>query len=70
MNYWSDYNATDNDGDSIGDTPYIINEDNQDNSPLMEPVELEVIPEFPSSVVLPPAMIVTIIMAVLRKRSI
>jgi len=45
-NYWSDYvgvdlhhgpyqNETGSDG--IGDTPYLIDEDNQDNYPLMEP---------------------------------
>ncbi|PVX27030.1 MAG: hypothetical protein CW716_04345 [Candidatus Bathyarchaeum sp.] len=53
-NYWSDYNGTDSNGDGVGDTPYIINEDTQDNHPLMEPVEApvleipETIPEFPS----------------------
>jgi parallel beta-helix repeat protein len=35
-NYWSDYN----DIDSIGDVPYIIDAYNQDNSPLMAPVEI------------------------------
>ena len=37
QNYFSDYNGTDTDGDGIGNTPYIINENNQDNYPLMNP---------------------------------
>jgi len=41
-NYWSDYNGTDSDGDGIGDTPYIMDENNQDNYPLMNPVDIEV----------------------------
>ena len=50
MNYWSDYNGTDTNGDGIGDTPYVyINADYaklSDNYPLIEPVPT--IPEFPS----------------------
>jgi len=34
-NYWSDYNGTDTDQDGIGDAPYVIDESNQDNYPLM-----------------------------------
>jgi nitrous oxidase accessory protein len=37
-NYWDDYNGTDADGDGIGDTPYIIDEKNQDNFPLIAPI--------------------------------
>jgi len=34
-NYWSDYNGTDDNQDGIGNTPYIIDENNTDNFPLM-----------------------------------
>jgi len=34
-NYWIDYNGTDKNQDGIGDTPYIIDENNRDNYPLM-----------------------------------
>lgn len=37
-NYWSDYNGTDNNRDGVGDTPYIIDENNQDNYPLISPL--------------------------------
>ena len=39
-----------------------------DNYPLMNPVDIEDIPKFPSLIVLPRAMIVILTVAVLRRR--
>ena len=33
-NYWDDYTGSDTNGDGIGETPYIIDENNIDNYPL------------------------------------
>jgi parallel beta-helix repeat protein len=43
-NYWSNYNGTDTNGDGIGETPYVIDQNNQDNYPLMDKIEIPVIP--------------------------
>jgi parallel beta-helix repeat protein len=39
-NYWSNYNGTGSNSDQIGESPYVINEKNQDNFPLMSPVNI------------------------------
>jgi parallel beta-helix repeat protein len=37
-NYWSKYNGVDNDSDGIGNPPYVIDENNQDNCPFILPI--------------------------------
>jgi len=44
-NYWSNYTGTDSDDNGIGDTPYVIDENNQDNYPLMNPYETSEVPD-------------------------
>jgi len=36
-NFWSDYNGSDSNRDGIGDSPYVIDANNQDRYPLMNP---------------------------------
>jgi nitrous oxidase accessory protein len=47
-NYWNSYNGADSNSDGIGDSPFILYENNQDNYPLMNPVDISEIPELPS----------------------
>jgi len=66
-NYWSNYNSTDTDGDGIGDSPYIIDENNQDNYPLVNPT---IIPEFPSWTILLIMLLSVTVPAIIYRRSI
>jgi len=43
-NYWSNYNGTDANGDGIGDTPYVIDDNYQDRYPLMAPFDIDSVP--------------------------
>jgi nitrous oxidase accessory protein len=67
-NYWSDYNGTDNNGDGIGDTPYVIDENNRDNHPLMNPVDTKTITEHSSGTILPLAVTATLVIMVYKQR--
>jgi cell division protein FtsL len=44
-NYWSNYEGQDSNHDGIGDTPYIIDVINQDNYPLVNPINIEQEPQ-------------------------
>jgi parallel beta-helix repeat protein len=61
-NYWDDYGGVDNSNDGVGDTTYLIDENNKDDYPL-----INVIPEFPSSwIILPLFLIATVVVTVYR----
>jgi hypothetical protein len=77
-NYWGNYNGTDDNGDGIGDTPYIIigykwDTDfddfvsfvsDQDNYPLMNPIEIV---EFPSWIILLLVLTATLVIVFFRR---
>ena len=68
-NYWALYEGTDTNNDGVGDTPNVIYENNSDNFPLMQPVEVPIIiPEFPSWVILPLVLTIILFSLVIRKQ--
>ena len=73
-NYWSNYTGADLNGDSIGDTPYVIDTNNADRYPLMNPFEIpdpeipDTIPEFPTWTTMPLALAVFTVAVTIYKR--
>jgi hypothetical protein len=79
-NYWSDYSGADANYDGIGDTPYIIGGNLQDHYPIITPVDIssptpnlestetDIIPEFPSWIILPLFLIATLFSIAIRKK--
>lgn len=77
-NFYSDYDGKDTNQDGIGDTPYetsyivssIFSYDDTtiDNFPLMEPVDIETIPEFPSMIFVPMLLVFVPVGIIIRIR--
>jgi len=63
-NYWSDYGGIDVNGDGIGDSPYVIDENRTDHYPLMDPYTTTeiTIPSFPSPTIEPDHFPTTIVL--------
>ena len=64
-NFWSDYDGQDTNNDGKGDSPYIIDEYNQDNYPLITEF---IIPEFPSWIILPLFLVTSLIIVLAKKK--
>ena len=71
-NFWSDYNGTDNNGDGVGDTPYVIDVQNQDRYPLMHIAATPPTPKMPIETVIVvislPIIIAAVVIAYRRRK--
>jgi parallel beta-helix repeat protein len=64
-NYWGNYIGTDTNHDGIGDSPYVINQNNADNYPL---INTTMVPEFAPYMILPIFAFLTLFMIALARR--
>lgn len=53
-NYWTDYHGKDANGDGIGDTPYMIDDNRSDRYPLIAPFNISAVPDLIPDWTLPP----------------
>jgi parallel beta-helix repeat protein len=71
-NFWSDYNGADEDGDGVGDTPYVIDVLNQDRYPLMQSLATPPTPKTPVEILVAaialPIIIVAVVVAYRRRK--
>jgi parallel beta-helix repeat protein len=63
-NYWDNYTGLDSDEDGVGDTPYIIDENNRDNYPLVESSRISEKELFPTLLAVAFSVTVLVIIAV------
>jgi parallel beta-helix repeat protein len=63
-NYWDNYTGLDSDEDGVGDTPYIIDENNRDNYPLVESSRISEKERFPTLLAVAFSVTVLVIIAV------
>ncbi len=68
-NYWGEYSGLDKNNDGIGDSPYIIDENNKDNYPLMNSFDPGSNPEFqPLILALPIFLAVGVVLLMIFKK--